>query len=169
MAGCGLAGGVSPAPLHPVLRARNIEVLESPSVLKGGLWSSAGHLPSVILFHPDRSPIFETRRFIEDLQEKNINAPVILCLSYSCSPEDWMIRASVDAGSLLCDRLIQGICLLSDQSFEERVRLSYQILQSARLRITKQNLFHVLAVDGLFLISRVWQTRCGKKQAICLD
>lgn len=111
---------------------------ESPCFLiQDSKWMPDENIPEFVLFFPNRSPIHETRYLIEQFKENNINIPVILCLSYSTSNDGWLIRLAADCGAILCDRLVEGICLISNQSWEEKTKLSFQILQSARYRITQ--------------------------------
>lgn len=91
----------------------------------------------LILFHPLNSPIHETRKLIEELKNRRIDTPVILCLSYSCSWEDTVIHSAIEAGAILSDRLAEGICIIADQSSEKKLQLSFDLLQSARMRMTK--------------------------------
>jgi len=93
--------------------------------------------PQLIVFHPAHSPVHETRRFIDDLKDRKIDTPVILCLSYGCSAQEQLIHAAVEAGAVLCDRLVEGICILSDQSIVDNSKLCFNILQSAGLRFVK--------------------------------
>jgi (E)-4-hydroxy-3-methylbut-2-enyl-diphosphate synthase len=109
----------------------------STSTTSAPVWPLKASLPPFILFQPKQSPLHETRRFVDDLKERGIDTPVILCLSYNCSLDDLMIRAAAEAGALLCDHLVDGICLISPASFEERRQLSFSILQSARMRMSR--------------------------------
>jgi (E)-4-hydroxy-3-methylbut-2-enyl-diphosphate synthase len=121
------------------LHQNQIPLFDSSSacILSGGLWPHNRPEPEFILFHPTHSPLHETRRLIDDLKMRNLNIPVILCLDYSCSIEDLTIRAAAEAGAILCDRLVEGISILSSHSLEAKTKLSFNILQCARLRMTK--------------------------------
>jgi (E)-4-hydroxy-3-methylbut-2-enyl-diphosphate synthase len=85
-----------------------------------------------ILLHPKVSILHETRRSVSEFRERNLQMPVILCLS-----EEDLICLAVDAGSVFCDSLADGICLLSNTPLLERRKLSFALLQSARMRMTK--------------------------------
>ena len=121
------------------LHEQKIQVIESPSVcvLSGGLLPQNATLPELIFFQPVQSPIHETRRLIDDLKERQIDIPVILSLSYKCSAEDLIIFAAAEAGAILCDRLVEGICIETDLSIKEKSRLGFNILQSVGQRSTK--------------------------------
>jgi (E)-4-hydroxy-3-methylbut-2-enyl-diphosphate synthase len=53
------------------------------------------------------------------------------------TPEDALLRASVTLGSLLCDGFGDAIEVVSDLPSADALRLSYNILQGARRRISK--------------------------------
>lgn len=108
----------------------------SAFVLKEGLLPS-GVSPKFIIFQPSKSPIHETRRLIDDLKKRDLAIPVILCLSYLGPWDDVIIQAGAEAGALLCDRLIDGICIEANEAAEKRVRLGFTLLQAARMRMTK--------------------------------
>jgi (E)-4-hydroxy-3-methylbut-2-enyl-diphosphate synthase len=90
-----------------------------------------------LLFQPKRSAIHETRQLIESLKEKKDSTPVILALEYKGPPEDLPIRAGAEFGALLADALLEGICLIADLPLADLRRLSFDILQSARMRTVK--------------------------------
>ncbi|MBS0625377.1 MAG: (E)-4-hydroxy-3-methylbut-2-enyl-diphosphate synthase [Verrucomicrobia bacterium] len=94
-----------------------------------------GPKPQFIVFEPSQSPLHETRLLIDYLY--NIDIPVILALSYTCSAEDLPIHAGAEAGACLSDKLAEGICLLSDQPADSLRKLSFNLLQGARMRTTK--------------------------------
>ncbi len=125
-------------PEFPV-QDRKIPVFDSDSlsILSGGLWPQDIEPPQWILYQPTQSPIHETRRLIDDLKERGIDVPVVLCLSYTCSLEDLIIHAAMEAGAVLCDRLVEGICIVADLPPEEKSKLGFNILQSAGMRSTK--------------------------------
>lgn len=100
--------------------------------------------PSFILFHPTKSPIQEVRNFIFTMEQLGLHIPVILALNYSCSEEDLPIQAACEYGSLLCDKQIEGICLLYNpkeiphsQSIRDIRDLSFRLLQAARMRTVR--------------------------------
>jgi (E)-4-hydroxy-3-methylbut-2-enyl-diphosphate synthase len=130
---------VCPSEVIEPFTDRNIRVFESPSIsiLFGGLWPKNRPVPEWILYQPTQSPIHETRRLIDDLKERKINVPVIVCLSYRGCEADRIIHAAAEAGAILCDRLVEGICILDDLPIAKKIRLSFDILQSAGLRSTK--------------------------------
>ena len=80
-----------------------------------------------IVFRPRTSPLHETRRFIEELKQKKNEIPVVLHLTH-----DRLIPAAAEAGAILCDRLVEGICI---QGAPES--WGFSILQGARMRMTK--------------------------------
>ena len=90
-----------------------------------------------IFFQPAKSSVHDTRRLISDLKARKVDTPVVLCLSYDCSEADLLIRASAEAGAILCDSLVEGICIKANVSLNQRLKLSFDILQSARMRMVK--------------------------------
>lgn len=130
---------VSPSPVIQRLQDQPIRVFDSAaaSVLSSGLFLQNDKPPELILYHPTQSPVHETRRLIDDLKERGVDIPVILCLSYSCCAEDLIIHAAIEAGAILCDRLVEGICIQGNLPIEEKSRLGFNILQAAGLRFTK--------------------------------
>lgn len=81
--------------------------------------------------------LHRSRHFFEWLHRKNLPIPVILGFSYNCSPEDLVIRASAECGSLLADRLGEGLFLQGPYPQDLLKSLSFSILQSARMRFVK--------------------------------
>ena len=104
---------VRPSSLH-----RDGEVLT-----KEKLKSSSDYL----VFHPQHSPLHETRRFVEDLKKRKIDTPVVLHVVH-----DRLIPAAAEVGAILCDRLVEGICIEgAPESW------GFSILQGVRMRMTK--------------------------------
>ncbi len=93
--------------------------------------------PAFHLFRPVHSPLHETRRFVEELKAKNDKTPLILAFEYDCSEADLPIRAGAEMGALLSDGLAEGVCLIGKQPLALRRRLSFNLLQSARMRTVK--------------------------------
>jgi (E)-4-hydroxy-3-methylbut-2-enyl-diphosphate synthase len=91
--------------------------------------------PALILFHPTRSPLHETRCLADWLYGQEI--PLILAFHYGCDEADLPIHAGAELGALLCDQLAQGVSLLVEASIELKRRLSFSFLQCARMRTTK--------------------------------
>jgi (E)-4-hydroxy-3-methylbut-2-enyl-diphosphate synthase len=89
------------------------------------------------LFRPSRSPLHETRRTVEELKASQDKTPLILAFEYDCDEADLPIRAGAEMGALLCDKLAEGICLIGKQPLAARRRLSFNLLQSARMRTVK--------------------------------
>lgn len=93
---------------------------------------------SWIFFQPTGSIVHETRRFIEDLKSRHVSTPVMLCASYDGSDDDVIIQSAIEMGSVLSDRLVEGICIQAKHlSMERCIQLSFDILQASSLRMTK--------------------------------
>lgn len=93
--------------------------------------------PSMILLRPESNRLHTCRKFFEWLQEQSLEIPVILNFRYDCSKEDLVIRAAAEYGSLFCDGLGEGILLEGPYEPSFLRNLSFNILQSARMRIIK--------------------------------
>ncbi len=76
---------------------------------------------------------------VHRMQTAGIKNPVILKAVYSgLAPEEVMLRASIDLGVPVMNGLADGLWLEADSvSAAEAARLSFGILQSARLRVTR--------------------------------
>jgi len=89
------------------------------------------------LFQPKISPLHETRRLAEDLSRSQDTRPLILAFNYACDDLDLPIYAGSEIGAALCDGLAEGVCLIGSQPLDLRRRLSFNLLQSARMRTVK--------------------------------
>lgn len=93
--------------------------------------------PALIFLSPKANRLHACRRFFDWLQEKGIEAPVILRFSYSCSKEDLVIHAGAEFGALFCDGLGEGILIDAPYEVEFLRPLGFNILQAARMRTSK--------------------------------
>ena len=103
----------------------------------------AGSLPAgavIVLHSSHQNPTGEMQAFIHRLTDCGCKTPVIALMRYDDSnPEDVQVKAGADFGTLLINRLIDGILLeapnLPDKS--DAVRFAFGILQAARTRMVK--------------------------------
>lgn len=93
--------------------------------------------PTLIFLSPSSNRLHYARRFFEWLQTKNIQTPVILAFSYTCSKEELVIRAAAEYGALFCDGLGDGIWIDAPYEIGFLRNLSFNILQAARMRTSK--------------------------------
>lgn len=93
--------------------------------------------PPLIILRPSIDRLHTSRRFFDWLKTTQLTAPVILNFSYQCSLEDLVIHAPTECGALLCDGLGDGIWLEGAYEPEFLRKLSFGILQAARMRMTK--------------------------------
>ena len=93
--------------------------------------------PPLIIFRPAIDYVHTTRRFFNWIRKTTIAAPVILNFRYQCFREDVFIHASAECGALLCDGLGEGIWLEGRYEPEFLRKLSFGILQAARMRMSK--------------------------------
>lgn len=85
------------------------------------------------------NPVGEMRSFIHQLCIDQIQAPVILFLSYDdTDTESLQLKASADAGALLLGGLGDGLWIENQHvGADTLISLSFGILQAARLRVSK--------------------------------
>jgi len=93
--------------------------------------------PALILLSPTDNRLHYSRRFFEWLHKKNMDVPVILNFTYSCSQEDLIIQAGAECGALLCDGLGDGLWIEAPYELNFLRNLSFNILQAARMRSSK--------------------------------
>jgi (E)-4-hydroxy-3-methylbut-2-enyl-diphosphate synthase len=121
---------ISPVEKQPLAVSINDE---SP-----GQWALLEDIkPSIIFLSPAEHRLHYSRHFFEWLQTKNIHTPVILHFDYACSTEDLVIQSAAECGALLCDGLGDGLWLEGPYEVEFLRTLSFNILQSARMRTSK--------------------------------
>ena len=115
-------------------------------------------LPGLIicLYSTNESPVLDTRRFIIELMNRNLDVPVILAVECMETTIDrQLIHFAVETGALLTDGMGDGIWLINDPKKIENKRVSgrtyltaknnhqflnntaFSILQAARTRISK--------------------------------
>ncbi len=95
---------------------------------------------TVLIFTPVTNNIAgEARWFFKKLQDKNIDLPVLLKLSYDDSDtEDFAIKAAIDSSVLLIDGLVNGLFLESQNLPLDKIsETGFQILQAAGSRYTR--------------------------------
>lgn len=101
-------------------------------------WASLVDIkPSLIILSPPEHRLHYCRQFFEWLQEQQLSIPVILHFDYSCLQEDVTLLASMEYGALLCDGLGEGMWLEGPYPLDFIRKLSFSILQAARMRMSK--------------------------------
>jgi len=83
-----------------------------------------------ILFSPTVSPLHETRRLVEKLKAEKNTLPLFIEIRPPSDPLDIPIHLGAQYGAILCDQLAEGVCV-------ENEKLGFNLLQSARMRMTK--------------------------------
>ncbi len=110
-----------------------VEVGENPKT-----WEKLTRTKPVgILFNPKSDLLHNARRFFTWLKDNEIELPVVLALSTSCSFEQLIIEASAEVGALLTDKLGEGVCLTGPYPLNPLRQLSFNLLQGCRMRTTK--------------------------------
>ncbi len=101
-------------------------------------WSAIETLgAALIVLSPSNNRLHYCRQFFDWLQTKKIDLPVILKFSYSCSKEDLVIQAAAEFGSIFCDGFGDGIWIDAPYEPDFLRKLSFNILQAARMRTSK--------------------------------
>ncbi|MBV9963241.1 MAG: (E)-4-hydroxy-3-methylbut-2-enyl-diphosphate synthase [Parafilimonas sp.] len=108
------------------------------------------------LYSSSKSSMADVRHTVIELMERNIKAPVIICIESNCtSVDEQLIQFSAEAGALLLDGFGDGIWLMNDPKKMHNIKLSgrnyipvtnnhhfinstsFSILQATRTRISK--------------------------------
>lgn len=115
-----------------------VEVVHDPYIVTENFWDQIlVDRPALIFFSPTVDYVYHARRFFKWLCENDVEAAVILQFAYTCSEEDFVVRAAAEVGSLLCDGFSEGICFEVDLPLEDIKNISFEILQGAGRRISK--------------------------------
>ncbi|PIS00852.1 MAG: 4-hydroxy-3-methylbut-2-en-1-yl diphosphate synthase [Chlamydiae bacterium CG10_big_fil_rev_8_21_14_0_10_35_9] len=93
--------------------------------------------PKVILLDPLELKVHSARKLHSWLKASSFEIPIILAFSYLESWDDFLIAASSEVGSLLCDNIGAGICLQHKVSIQELHSFSFNLLQACRMRTIK--------------------------------
>ncbi|MCB1119093.1 MAG: (E)-4-hydroxy-3-methylbut-2-enyl-diphosphate synthase [Chlamydiia bacterium] len=93
--------------------------------------------PTLLIFAPTDNFLHRGRRLFESLQKTGNTVPVIFRYRFSGSKEDLIIAAAAEMGALFCDGFGNGIWLEADLPLATLRTLSFNILQSARMRSSK--------------------------------
>lgn len=93
--------------------------------------------PTLIFLSPHSNRLHYSRQFFDWLQSRKIQIPVIIHFQYGCSREDLIIQSAAEYGALLCDGLGDGIWIDAPYDIDFLRNLSFNILQSARMRTFK--------------------------------
>lgn len=84
------------------------------------------------------SYLHEARAFFDWLKENHLDTPVILLKKYPPLEDDRLyIEASAELGSLLGDKLGEGVSLNTQQNCQEKTMFSFRLLQACRMRAFK--------------------------------
>ena len=92
----------------------------------------------IILDINECNNIFELREKYYQIKSRINKTPIILKRNYNSINDDFIINASGNIGSILIDKLAQGIWISNKQVEDEGIlELSFGILQATKLRISK--------------------------------
>ncbi len=136
----------------------NFLSLNTNNSLNQDLFSLFGSIPGLVLciYSDNENPVLDTRRFMLELMNRNLDIPVILaveCLEPTIDRQ--LIHFAVEAGALFVDGMGDGIWLMNDPGkiLNDQVsgrtylttnhnhsflnNTAFSILQAARTRISK--------------------------------
>ncbi|HEY4934968.1 MAG TPA: (E)-4-hydroxy-3-methylbut-2-enyl-diphosphate synthase [Puia sp.] len=136
----------------------NFLTLNSNQAIRSNLFGLLENVPGLVLglYSDNENPVLDTRRFIMELMNRNLDIPVILAIECLESTIDrQLIHFAVEAGALLVDGMSDGIWLINDPKkiLNDQVtgrtylnaknnhqflnNTAFSILQAARTRISK--------------------------------
>ncbi len=93
--------------------------------------------PAYLLLSPSTNRVPFCRRFFHFVEQHTLPFPVILHFSYTSEKEDTILEASMEAGSLFCDKWGEGLLLDTPHGISFNRILAFGILQAARMRTFK--------------------------------
>lgn len=138
--------------------AMNFLSLNTNQAIDAGLFLRLENIPGLVLavYSDNENPVLDTRRFVMELMNRNLDIPVILAVECMETTIDrQLIHFAVEAGALLADGMGDGIWLINDpekivnRKVTGRTYLAaknnhqflnntaFSILQAARTRISK--------------------------------
>jgi (E)-4-hydroxy-3-methylbut-2-enyl-diphosphate synthase len=136
----------------------NFLSLNANQAIGDELFNLFGKVPGLVigLYSNNENPVLDTRRFIMELMNRNLEIPVILAVECTeTSIDRQLIHFAVEAGALLTDGMGDGIWLINDPKkiMNDQVsgrtylaaknnhqflnNTAFSILQAARTRISK--------------------------------
>lgn len=121
------------------LRVGEIPVIETPYIVDctEPFEKILQDRPTAIFLNPQGSRLHQARLFFEWLKTHQVDIPVYLHFSYTCSREDFLIQAAAECGALLADKLGEGLALQGDYPLEFLKRFQFNLLQACRMRTVK--------------------------------
>ncbi len=136
----------------------NFLTLNSNEAIYPELFSLLENIPGlvIVVYSDNENPVLDTRRFMIELMNRNLEIPVILAVECRENTIDrQLIHFAVEAGALLTDGMADGIWLINDPNKLTNDQVSgrtyldannnhqflnntaFSILQAARTRISK--------------------------------
>lgn len=92
----------------------------------------------IVLTSSHINPTGEMQAFIHSLIDAGINNPIIIRMKYNDSDNEVALKAATDLGTMLMNGFRDGIWIEAPNADKATIaRLSFGILQAARLRITR--------------------------------
>ena len=137
--GTALEWQLSPACVPPFIGSRHGSTLAGLAHTAGRLAALAALFqPCPVVFSLDvPEPLPAYRYLAAQLDAEGHACPLHLRTTSLRGQDDLMYQAAIQLGTLLCDGFGDSIQIDSDAAPAEAVRLSYTILQAARLRMSK--------------------------------
>ncbi len=125
--------------LRPDIFARDLKYVEVDAAMPMKDWPAISPENLVVMTSTHDNYPGSMQAALHAMMRLGMENPVIAKVEYhGLAPEDVVIRASVDLGSLLMNGFRDGVWIEADSmQSKECARLAYGILQAARLRVTK--------------------------------
>lgn len=93
--------------------------------------------PKMYLFSSEENMLHKGREFAFLLGKENNQVPSILVFTRECDFQDAVIFSAAECGGLLIDGMFDGVCLLISESLDQRISLTFSLLQAARRKTVK--------------------------------
>ena len=137
--GAALEWCLGPASIPPFIRDQHGAALAGLAHIASRLADIAGLFqPCPVLFSLDMpEPLPAYRYLAAHLDAQGHACPLHLRTTVLQGRDDRLYQAAIQLGALLCDGFGDSIQIDSDAAPDEAVRLSYAVLQAARLRMSK--------------------------------
>ncbi len=77
------------------------------------------------------------RQILALLADLRFDAPVVFSYRVGVGQQNWELDAAATIGGLMCDGIGDGVLIYGEVAQKKATRFAYQLLQAARLRITR--------------------------------
>lgn len=109
--------------------------VEDPDSLS--MEKAAKLMPKMYLFSAKENMLHKGREFASYMRKEGNNTPCILVFTRECNFQDAVIFSAAECGGLLIDGMFDGICLAITEPLEQKISLTFSLLQAARRKTVK--------------------------------